>query len=118
MKRTSLLYLSVLFTLGYGSQKKETPSFPLSCRPPYAFPVIALAGLLGVALCKAPDAMILAWLSSCAYMIGLATTAGFVTGVGLAGWISGTILVAGCMVYSGSQFAGTETAGRPRLTQF
>jgi hypothetical protein len=70
----------------------------------YAFPVIALAGLMGVEICKAPDARMLAYLSSSAYIAGALSTIGFLTGVGPAGWASGAILVAGYMVWASWQF--------------
>ena len=35
------------------------------------FPVIALAGLLGINICKAPQAEALAYLSSCALLTGM-----------------------------------------------
>ena len=41
------------------------------------FPVIAVAGLLGVFLCKAPEAEFLAFLSSCAYLVEMLTSAAF-----------------------------------------
>jgi cytochrome d ubiquinol oxidase subunit II len=41
------------------------------------FPLIAVSGLAGVFLCKAPDAELPAFLSSCAYLIGLLTSAAF-----------------------------------------
>ncbi len=47
-----------------------------------AFPVVALAGLMGVALCRDRNAEMLAWLSSCALLTGGLATAAFVVGVG------------------------------------
>jgi cytochrome d ubiquinol oxidase subunit II len=41
------------------------------------FPLIALAGLLGVFLCKAPQCEMFAFLSSCAYIVGMLTSAAF-----------------------------------------
>jgi cytochrome bd ubiquinol oxidase subunit II len=43
----------------------------------FVFPVIALAGLWGVFLCKAPRAELPAFLSSCAYLAGMLTSAAF-----------------------------------------
>ncbi len=43
----------------------------------FVFPVITLAGLLGVFLCKAPRAELPAFLSSCAYLVGMLTSAAF-----------------------------------------
>lgn len=42
MTKTSLLYLSVSFTLGYGPQKKKTSLSPLSCRAP-AIPRVGIS---------------------------------------------------------------------------
>jgi cytochrome d ubiquinol oxidase subunit II len=43
----------------------------------YVFPVIALAGLLGVYLCKEQHTELLAFLSSCGYLVGMLTSAAF-----------------------------------------
>lgn len=51
-------------------------SAPLAC----VFPVIALAGLLGIHVCKAPQAEALAYLSSCGYLTGLLASAAFSAG--------------------------------------
>jgi cytochrome d ubiquinol oxidase subunit II len=41
------------------------------------FPIVAIAGLLGVSFFKAPQSALLAFLSSCAYLIGMLTSAAF-----------------------------------------
>jgi cytochrome d ubiquinol oxidase subunit II len=41
------------------------------------FPAVAVAGLLGVFRCKAPQTEFLAFLSSCAYLVGMLTSAAF-----------------------------------------
>ncbi len=46
----------------------------------YAFPVIAIAGLLGIDICKTPQAEALAYLSSCGFLTGLAFTVAFCFG--------------------------------------
>lgn len=43
----------------------------------YVFPVIAAAGLFGVYLCQAPQTELLAFLSSCGYLVGMLTSAAF-----------------------------------------
>jgi cytochrome d ubiquinol oxidase subunit II len=43
----------------------------------FVFPVIAVAGLLGVFLCKTPQTELLAFLSSCGYLVGMMTSAAF-----------------------------------------
>ncbi len=43
----------------------------------FVFPVIAAAGLLGVFLCKSPQTELLAFLSSCGYLVGMMTSAAF-----------------------------------------
>jgi len=60
----------------------------------YAFPVTALAGLLGVALCNAPETGMLAWLSSCAYLTGMLASVGFAAGAGPLWWVAGALLAA------------------------
>lgn len=49
-----------------------------------ALPVIAMAGLLGVRLCKAPDTAQLAYFSSCTYLAGIVTIA--TVGAGFTPW--------------------------------
>jgi cytochrome d ubiquinol oxidase subunit II len=46
----------------------------------YSFPVIAMAGLLGVHVCKAPQAEALAYLSSCGFLTGLLASIAFSAG--------------------------------------
>lgn len=41
------------------------------------FPILAVAGLLGVSFFKAPQYALLAFLSSCAYLVGMLTSAAF-----------------------------------------
>lgn len=60
----------------------------------YSFPVIALAGLLGMALCTAPETGALAWLSARAWLLGTVATAAFVTGASPAWWIVGILAAA------------------------
>jgi cytochrome d ubiquinol oxidase subunit II len=97
------------------------------------FPVIALAGLLGVFLCRALRTEMLAFLSSCAYLIGMLTSAAFgvyplllpaSTGpalsltihnaaatnyglrIGLAWWIPGMLLATTYAVFTYRRFSG------------
>jgi hypothetical protein len=53
-----------------------------------AFPVIALAGLMGTVLCDKPETDALAWLSSCTCLAGALATLAFAVGVGPAGWLA------------------------------
>jgi hypothetical protein len=71
----------------------------------FAFPVIALAGLIGVALCNEPGAEVLAWVSSCALLSGGLATVAIVSGAGLVWWASGVVLTASYMVATGMGFA-------------
>jgi len=66
----------------------------------FAFPVIALAGLLGMALCTAPETRMLAWLCSRACLIGALATAAFAIGLGLIWWAIGAFAVALYLVAS------------------
>ena len=45
--------------------------------PGYVFPVIAAAGLLGVFLCRSPETEMLAFVSSCGYLVGMLTSVAF-----------------------------------------
>ena len=68
----------------------------------YAFPVIAMAGLLGVNVCKAPQAEGLAYFSSCGFLAGLLAMVVFCAGslpvlhmhAGGAVWLPGFALAA------------------------
>jgi cytochrome d ubiquinol oxidase subunit II len=46
----------------------------------YAFPVIALAGLLGISVCKAPHAEAMAYISSCCFLAGILALVAFSAG--------------------------------------
>jgi cytochrome bd ubiquinol oxidase subunit II len=102
------------------------------------FPVIAAAGLLGVFLCKTPRTELLAFLSSCAYLVGMMTSAAFgvyplllpastdptlsltidnaAAGsyglhIGLAWWIPGMFLTTAYAIFTYRVFSGKLLAG-------
>jgi cytochrome d ubiquinol oxidase subunit II len=104
----------------------------------YVFPVLALAGLLGVRLFLSRGSELHAFLSSCAFLVGMLTSAVFGVypyvlpssgspahaltvenaaaaeyglKVGLAWWIPGMILVTLYFVYTYRSFAGKVQAG-------
>jgi len=97
------------------------------------FPAIAITGLLGVFLCKEPRTELLAFLSSCVYLVGMMTSAAFgvyplllpattdparslsidntAAGsfgllVGLAWWIPGMLLTATYAIFTYRRFSG------------
>jgi cytochrome d ubiquinol oxidase subunit II len=99
----------------------------------FVFPVIAVAGLLGVFLCKAPRMELLAFLSSCGYLVGMLTSAafgvyplllpasgdsalsltihnaaagGYGLRIGLAWWIPGMLLAAAYATFTYRRFSG------------
>jgi len=99
----------------------------------FVFPAIAAAGLMGVFFCKEPQTELLAFLSSCGYLVGMITSVAFglyplllpaSTGpalsltidnaaagsyglhIGLAWWIPGMLLAAGYTVFTHKKFAG------------
>lgn len=99
----------------------------------FAFPVIAIAGLLGVFLCKAPQTELFAFLSSCGYLVGMMTSAAFgvyplllpasddralsltidnaaagsyALHIGLAWWIPGMLLTTAYALFTYRRFSG------------
>ena len=99
----------------------------------FVFPLIAAAGLMGVFLCKAPQTELLAFLSSCGYLVGMMTSAAFgvyplllpaspnpalsltidnaATGsyglhIGLVWWIPGMLLTCAYAIFTYRRFAG------------
>lgn len=99
----------------------------------WIFPIIALAGLIGILVSKGPQTEFAAFLSSCAYLIGMLTSAAFGVyplllpsstnpafsltidnaaapaqglAIGLAWWIPGMILAGAYAVFTHRRFAG------------
>ena len=99
----------------------------------FVFPAIAALGLMGVFFCKAPQTELLAFLSSCGYLLGMITSAAFglyplllpaSTGpalsltidnaaagiyglhIGLAWWIPGMFLVASYTIFTYRRLSG------------
>jgi cytochrome d ubiquinol oxidase subunit II len=99
----------------------------------FVFPLIAVAGLLGVYLCKAPQTELFAFLSSCGYLVGMLTSAAFGVyplllpastdpalsltihnaaagsyglGIGLAWFIPGMLLAAAYAIFTYRHFSG------------
>jgi cytochrome d ubiquinol oxidase subunit II len=99
----------------------------------FVFPAIAIAGLLGVFLCKEPRTESLAFLSSCGYLVGMMTSAAFGVyplllpattdrarsltisnasagsyglHVGLAWWIPGMVLTTAYSIFTYRRFSG------------
>jgi hypothetical protein len=91
----------------------------------YAFPVVALAGLLGIAVStgitsEGPGAEAIAYLSSCVWLVGSLASVGFAAGAGPIWWVSGTLLVAVCITLTAAapsrprHFETLPSAGVPR----
>ncbi len=133
-------WLAVTLTLGitaasFGIQPHLSARFS---EAPWGwiFPVIAIAGLLGIFFCKAPETEFFAFISSCAYLIGMLTSAAFGVyplllpastnpafsltidnsaagsqglGIGLMWWIPGMILAGVYSVFTYRRFAGKLT---------
>ena len=102
----------------------------------WIFPLIAVAGLLGIFFCKSPETEFFAFLSSCAYLVGMLTSAAFGVyplllpastdpalsltiansaagsqglAIGLAWWIPGMILASAYAVFTYRRFSGKLT---------
>ena len=99
----------------------------------FVFALIAIAGLVGVFACKAPQTELRAFLSSCGYLVGMLTSAAFGVyplllpastdpalsltignaaagsyglGIGLAWFIPGMLLAAAYAIFTYSRFSG------------
>jgi hypothetical protein len=81
------------------------------------FPVIALAGLLGMILCNSAETATLAWLSSCVCLAGALATSGFAIGLGPAWWFATAMLLAAYIVPTARRIVRGEPQGAPPVRQ-